>query len=160
MIGFTHKGRPAQEAQITALERALGFELPQDYRQFVLASDGATPETNVFRIGAENESGVNQFIPIISIVPEKSLLVSELPNRCFPIAWAEGGNYVCLQIQNGTRVLFWDHEVPNRPTVLADSFTAFLELLRPFDVISIELKPKQVVGVWVSPKLKKFQTPQ
>jgi hypothetical protein len=44
------------------------------------------------------------------------------------------------------RCFFWDHEVPEPPTQLAPNFGAFLDLLEPFDIQKIELKPGQVKG--------------
>jgi hypothetical protein len=41
-------------------------------------------------------------------------------------------------------VFFGDHEVPDEPTELATDFGSFLEILRPYDIRSIQLKPDQV----------------
>ena len=74
------------------------------------------------------------------------------------MAWAEGGNYVFVDEAMNGAVFFWDHEIPEEPTKLADNFQAFLDGLQPFDVKSIELKPGQVKRVWVDPEfLKKLK---
>ena len=53
------------------------------------------------------------------------------------------------------RVAFWDHELEDDDpvSVLASDFASFFETLRPFDPSSVELKPGQVISVWVDPDL-------
>jgi hypothetical protein len=46
-------------------------------------------------------------------------------------------------------VFFWDHELPEKPVELAANFGAFVELLEPFDIQTIQLKPGQVKKVWI-----------
>jgi hypothetical protein len=48
-------------------------------------------------------------------------------------------------------VCFWDHET-TEITTLAVTFGDFLELLQPFDISSVKLKPGQVKRVWVDPE--------
>jgi hypothetical protein len=52
-------------------------------------------------------------------------------------------------------VFFGDHEVPDEPTELATDFGSFLEILRPYDIRSIQLKPDQAKKVWVDPEFLK-----
>lgn len=150
-------GKPAPEESTLALEALLGCKIAASFREFVRTQDGAKPETNVFKIAPDNESGVNRFIPVREIPRERARL-DHLPRQAYPIAWAEGGNYVVIDESRGGAVVFWDHETPKLPTVLADSFDAFLNLLEPFDVSTIQLKSGQVKKVWVDPEfLKKLK---
>jgi hypothetical protein len=48
-------------------------------------------------------------------------------------------------------VCFWDHET-TEITTLAVTLGDFLELLQPFDISSVKLKPGQVKRVWVDPE--------
>ena len=48
-------------------------------------------------------------------------------------------------------VCFGDHET-TEITTLAVTFGDFLELLQPFDISSVKLKPGQVKRVWVDPE--------
>ena len=57
------KGRSAVLADIKTLESVIGQALPVSFLEFVRLHDGAEPETNIFKIGGTNESGVNGFIP-------------------------------------------------------------------------------------------------
>ena len=148
------KRRPSAR-RIAAVEAALGAALPDDYKAFLARHDGARPEPNIFRISDTNSAGVNGFIPAAELLKERALLADELLPGAVPIAWAEGGNYVVLEPGRGGAVSFWDHEEPEGLTPLAESFSAFLELLQPFDASSVELKPGQVQSAWIDPDFLK-----
>lgn len=145
--------------EVRKVEAQLGVKLPADYLAFVKHSNGGTPQTNIFRISAKIESGINQFIPFDKIAYESGLIREQVTNKYVPIAYAEGGNYLCIAA-TGTEagmVYFLDHEVPGLDalTQLADSLPAFLELLKPFDTKDIQLKPGQVKKAWIDPSLLK-----
>lgn len=149
------KGLAAAQNDLTALQQELGEALPSEFIEFVARYDGAEPETNIFKIGATtNESGINGFIPVKEIAREMPR-IENLPARSFPVAWAEGGNYVFINLAAGGAVFFWDHERPDNIVRLANSFRPFLELLEPFDVGSIKLKPGQVKKAWIDPDFLK-----
>ena len=124
-------GRPVSEDAILALEAALACRLSDSFRVFLKADDGAKPETNIFRISDNNDSGVNRFIPVSQIQKERTY-IENIPPGGYPVAWAEGGNYVCLDEDRNGAVFYWDHEIPDKPTVLAANFGFFLELLKAF----------------------------
>jgi hypothetical protein len=148
------KGRPALRNDIADFEQKFGESLPPDFLVFLQENDGSEPETNIFKIGTANESGVNGFIPIKEIAEEMQK-IENLPTRSFPVAWAEGGNYVYInQALNGA-VFFWDHELPDNLIRLSDSFFSFLESLDPFDIKTIKLKPGQVKKAWIDPDFLK-----
>jgi len=147
-------GKSASEDSIHELEAELGCSLSESFRAFVRANDGSSPETNIFKINEKNESGVNAFIPIRDIANEQNR-IENLPRKAYPVAWAEGGNYVFIDEGNRGRVFFWDHQEPENTTQIAESFGAFLALLEPFDVKSIELKPGQVKSAWINPDFLK-----
>jgi hypothetical protein len=147
-------GKPASEASIGALQAALGCQLSDSFAGFLRSNDGAEPETNIFEIGEKNESGVNKFIGANEILKERRH-IENLPTRAYPVAWAEGGNYVFVDEGRNGVVFFWDHETPENIIELAPDFGAFLNLLEPFDAKSIQLKPGQVKNVWVDPEFLK-----
>jgi hypothetical protein len=148
------QGRSAAKDKLTLLEEKVGRPLSPDFVEFVAKNDGAEPETNIFKVGSGNESGVNGFIPVEEIVREIRN-IENLPKGSFPFAWAEGGNYVFINEAQGGTVYFWDHEAPDRLVRLADSFSSFLDLLEPFDVTEIKLKPGQVKKAWIDPDFLK-----
>ena len=148
------KGNPASDESILALQVALGCQVSESFRSFLRANDGAEPETNIFKVTETNESGVNKFIPVSEILKERKR-IENMAKEAYPVAWAEGGNYVLVDESKNGAVLFWDHEAPDEPTQLATSFGSFLDLLEPFDIQKIELKPSQVKRVWVDPEFLK-----
>lgn len=148
-------GKSATPKAVQKLEAALGCSISESFRRFVSENDGSKPEANIFKIGTDNDAGVNQFIPVSEILEERRSL-ENLPNRAYPIAWAEGGNYVLLDEGKGGQVYFWDHELPDENIIrLADNFDEFLSMLEPFDINSVELKPGQVKKVWIHPEFLK-----
>src|SRR2546426_3977723 len=86
-------GKAASEEMIQEVQTALGCQFSDSVGTFFRANDGAEPETNIFRISENNESGVNRFIPLGGILKERNR-IENLPMKAFPVAWAEGGNYV------------------------------------------------------------------
>ena len=60
-------GKSASEKDVEKLEAALGCPISESFRRFVSKNDGAGPETNIFKIGKDNDAGVDQFIPISEI---------------------------------------------------------------------------------------------
>jgi hypothetical protein len=147
-------GRSAEPMDIEKLQREVGSKLPPSLVEFLHHHDGAKPETNSFKIGDTNESGVNRFIPLSDILSERRNLET-LPTTAFPIAWAEGGNYVFIDMAAEGAVFFWDHEQPEPPTLLASDFASFLNMLEPFDPASIKLRPGQVKRAWIDPDFLK-----
>ena len=152
------KGRVALPIDIAALEQRIGEPLVTEFIEFVSGNDGAEPESCIFKIGETNESGINAFIAVKDIAKEMSLIES-LPKRSFPIAWAEGGNYVFIDQSESGAVFFWDHEQPDKIARLADSLHSFLERLEPFDIRTFKLNPGQVKKAWIDPDfLKSIQS--
>lgn len=152
-IRLKNPKRAVSSSEIGAFEATFGAALPEDYKQFLSQHNGSAPETNIFKINERNGCGVNAFIPFAELLKERALIGDEIPAKAIPIAWAECGNFVCLDLGNAGAVFFWDHEEPDRPTQLARTFAAFLDLLKPFDVSSIKLKPCQVKNAWIDPSL-------
>jgi hypothetical protein len=147
-------GRDAAQDDIAALQRIVGRPLSPDVLEFVSGGDGAEPETNIFKIGDKNESGVNGFIPVKKIA-EEIQTINDLPNGSYPIAWAEGGNYIIVNEMEAGAVFFWEHEKIDCMVRLASNFRSFLDMLEPFDVSSIKLKPGQVKKAWIDPDFLK-----
>ena len=147
-----HNGRAVSEEEVLAFESAAGCKIPPEYHSFVRSQDGAKPDLNVFPIDEDNASGVNRFIPLSQLCREKSRV--PLPTACYPIAWAEGGNYVCIDCASNGIVCFWDHEDPTNLCRLADSFAAFLELLQPFTSAQVDPDSYHVDSAWIDPDLR------
>ncbi len=122
-----------------------------DWLDFLQRNDGAVPETNEFDVSGAAGSGVQAFFGAEQSVAAHRRLGDRMPGHLFPVAEAEGGNYVCLGLTPGTGgVFFWDHET-EEATRIAASFSAFQDGLRPFDPDSVELAEGQVVSAWIDP---------
>jgi len=141
---------PASTEELKNLELNLGIALPESYRGFLSEYNGATPESNIFTVSERDHGGISQFIPCSEILEEKNLVVDVFPNHVIPIAWSAGGNYVCIDLTDSS-VLFWDHEEYDHLRHLASSLDEFLHMLTPFDISTVELKPEQVISVWIAP---------
>ena len=144
---------PALRDEIDALNSSLGGRLPNEYIEFLLSYNGAKPATNIFSVNEGNECGVDEFIPCKTVIKELPR-IDHVSKDMLPIAWAEGGNYILLSLVSG-KIYFWDHEVPEEPTELATGITEFLDLLKPFDASSVELKEGQVESAWIDPDFLK-----
>ncbi len=154
MIRMEH-ARPVSRRDLDTFERVMRANLPDQYREVLLSYNGAKPEANIFVIpGTSNESGVNEFIPLDEIAAEGKR-VDGVARRFIPVAWAEGGNYICIDLDAGGEVFFWDHERPSGPLKMADDWSAFVNMLQRFDVTSVTLKPGQVKSARIDPDFLK-----
>ena len=147
-----NNGSAASEAAIADLEAAVRCRLSKSFLSFLKTYDGAEPETNV--VSGNFDCGVNRFIPAAQIASERKYL-ENLPRLGYPVAWAEGGNYVFIDEGANGSVFFWDHERPEDIVRLASDFAGLLDLMEPFDPNSIELKSGQVKRVWIDPEFLK-----
>lgn len=146
-------GCPATPENIESLQRKVGKALPASYIKFVSINDGAVPESNILKAG-DDVFCVNKFI-LVSDVYKNMMLIENLPKNAFPIASDDSGNYFILALNVDGAVLFWDHEIPESLARLAPSFGTFVDSLIPFNTSSIELRPDQVLDVWVDPEFRK-----
>jgi hypothetical protein len=151
-------GGCASEDSIRALESQLGCKLSESFKEFVRTQDGAKPETNMFKIGDKNESGVAGFIPVEEIAEQRAHIEGFPQDKAYPVAWDDCGNCVFVDEARDGAVFFWDHELPEGTTQLAPNFGSFLDLLEPFDISTVKLKPGQVKRVWVDPEFLKRLT--
>ncbi len=131
----------------------LGYELPNTYREFVLLHNGAKPEANVLKISENNDCGVDRFIPV-SKIKDEIKNIDHVSSTKIPIAWAEGGNYLLMDLDSG-KISFWDHEIPEEQHDLAPDISTFIEQLEPFDPSAVELKEGQVESAWIDPDFLK-----
>lgn len=141
-------------ADVDALTAGLGFVLSSDLSRFFSEFNGAKPEANFFEYGECGDGGVNGFIPVSKILDECKYL-NGIDRRIFPIAWAEGGNYVVIDIDRAQSVFFWDHENVEGMYFLADNIYDFIDSLRPFDEGGKLLREGQVESAWIDPDFLK-----
>jgi hypothetical protein len=148
------QGRSASAQDISNLEAVVHCQLSVQVLRFFKEYDGAVPDPNIFSVAENIESGVNQFIPCGKVLTERSK-IANIGSCSYPIAWAEGGNYICIDENQGGAVFFWDHEAPKLVRRLSTDIQSFLGVLRPFDVSSVKLAPGQVKKAWIDPDFLK-----
>ena len=103
-----NKGKFASEAELEKLEAELGCPLSKSFRTFLSRNDGAVAATNIFKVNDKTEGGVNKFIPVRDIAKERRY-IENFPSKAYPVALAEGGNYVFIDEGSSGQVFFWDH---------------------------------------------------
>jgi hypothetical protein len=158
------KGKKISEKDLIAFEQRAGVKFPTDYRNFLIENNGGIPEANEFDVpGTNNGSGINEFLSIDDLEVTKKRLGNRLLPSAWAIAYAEGGNYLCLVIGEKKGVYFWDHELETEEELpaswdnmflVSENFADFLSSLKKFDINEIELKPGQVQDIWVDPDFK------
>ena len=139
-------GPKLNRATIAALERELGVQFPEQYQQFLMQTNGGSPEPPYFRMG-EGGSELNCFYQvgasraIFDLAAVVKSLRQRVPHALIPIGDDAGGNLVCIGITGKRRgqIFFWDHEEEReKPTYanigkIANSFNEFLEGFHDLD---------------------------
>src|SRR5271156_3675440 len=96
------------------VEERLGIKLPPEYREFLLQYNTARPADNVYRTDKVTTS-ISYFFGVSSdkgkdlVIQNQTVFANRLPKRMLAIAYAGGGNLVCLRTSDGS-VYLWDHE--------------------------------------------------
>jgi hypothetical protein len=149
--------------KIQELEASIGYPLPNDYRNFLLACNGGRTEEGIFDYklpdGRTWTGGVREFLGF-DLEYQKNIEFfltmrgERVPANTIPIATDEGGNFIVLSFigEDTGKVYFWDHneetEVDSQPTYenmyfIANSFTDFLNCLRPLSEEELAYVEKQ-----------------
>ena len=147
-LNFKEPGKTASEEDIRATEAALRVRFPDDYKAFLLSTNGGwglDPEL-WFHVSGTSTSVIRRLYSVgLSVEPvthslllETALIAQILPKGLVVIGDDPFGNKICLGVTNAcvNGVYFWDHEIgqdssSSEPPILkiADSFSAFLESL-------------------------------
>ena len=140
--------QPLSESDIAEVESRLGFRLPAQYRDFLLAHNGGRPEPRRFAISSEkpdDRSVVHWFFCVkegnaYDLLTWARRTADRIPPELLPVAIDPFGNLICLSVSgvNVGKVYFWDHEKEAREGeppgydnvyLVADSFQEFLDSL-------------------------------
>ena len=132
--------RRASSEAIAALEARLDVRFPEDYLAVIREHQGMTPTPNSFPFGDGFETALNVLLQVEPDSPGGSLLaaqealsMSDAPDGLV-VAVDPGGSAICFDFRGEADVptiVILDHEVnPASPLPVADTFTAFLQLLR------------------------------
>lgn len=140
------------KGSLQAIESKLGCQLPQDYSEFLLSSNGAfpTPDCVMFdEAGRKTASDVFCLFAIQEVSASLSLewhrktFSNRLPQNTLPVGRDSSGNLwlISLRGQHAGAIFFWDHgsfdtfdetDLSNWPMVAA-SFSQFLSRLGAYE---------------------------
>lgn len=156
-LRLTDTGPRLTSKDIKRFEKQRGVTLPDDYRAFLLKSNGGYPDVDVafsFREGGRpSDSVLSQFYPLdkgsedsnLDEVYEMFVEAGRMPPNLVPIGDDAFGNQICLSVagKDAGAVYFWDHEREPDParkpvvfrnlSLIADSFSDFLASLEPME---------------------------
>lgn len=127
------------EAQVQEFEQLLGYQLPADYRAFLLAYNGGITDVeraiqpidvcicDLFGLypGGPNERMLPLMLPTNPVLKE---LWGELPANLLPIGDTDGGDMLAIRfLPTGSEVVILDHETNAlREMLRVDTFTELL----------------------------------
>lgn len=127
------------------IEREIGFELPQSYKDLIKDCDEGYPNKNVFKyydnnLGCITTEGLGAFT---SLKKEENSFLSDFKNppEFFPkglVTFAEngGGDFICFDYRHGhpnpdPPIVFWRHDadIGKDVSFIAPDFKAFIDML-------------------------------
>jgi len=133
-------------ADVAAAERSLGVTLPDDYRQFLLTSNGGRPEPRSFPVPGRGDALVNMLFGIrnartrfdLAYELELATELDPLPPGFIVVGNDPGGSSLLLSTggSDAGKVYFWDRaglwvrDDGHNTFPVADSFAAFVASLR------------------------------
>jgi hypothetical protein len=131
---------------INTLECFWDVKLPKSYKDFILSTNGGTPDKKIFFMSNGEEGSVKSFFGIIAdysygLLERIKMFSERIPKNMLPIANDSGGNLILLSVRGADygRLYFWDHnweaEEGKEPaysnlTLVADSFNEFINSLK------------------------------
>lgn len=139
------------EPELAAFEEEIGFELPADYRQFLLQTNGAKVNKQVFFVrDLTQDVLMNIFFGLTNLESESLTLdywlqeyQDEIAEETLLIGSDPGGNFILYTVSGEDQgIYYWDHNnflsphaadgAPNTFRV-ASSFTEFCDLLTDYE---------------------------
>ena len=141
MRRFKTSNPAANESALRDFEAVLGFDLPTDYRAFLLQQNGGQPEDGVFSVASWGTSVVQEFFGVGSVPPGSSLQAALesvedlLPEGIIPIGCEPGGVLLCIDLEHSKhgRIYLADFASTGQLYEVAPSFTSLLASLMSSD---------------------------
>lgn len=158
------------EREFNNFQKELGTNLPEAYINFLKKNNGGIPVLNIVELQNEEikSFSVNDFfgvnhIKITDLKYQYETYKERIPSGNIPICRVEGGNIVCLNIDNGF-ISLWDHDTElmkeevvsvNSLLKVASNFENFLSLIKPYHHHEDDLDDYKVEDVWIDPDFLK-----
>lgn len=173
MITLNPSNVPYEKHMIEQFEKSTGLQLKKEYLEFLEKYNGGNPESNIVELDNEEikSFSITTFFGvgidgINDVIEQFSLLYKRVPKGCLPIARVEGGNIICLNlnIEKNGYVFLWNHETEllyeddmtiEKLYPVADSFTEFLNKIKPYNPDEQDLSGYKVQEVWIDPDFLK-----
>lgn len=143
-------------------QNKLDITMPYEYIGFLKKYNGGIPELNVVNLQDQEIKSftVTDFFGINNeqindLNSQYKVYKKRIPKGNIPICRTEGGNIVCLNINNGS-VYLWDHDVElinndvESLLYVAKNFEEFLKLMKPYEQEE-NLDDYKVEDVWIDP---------
>lgn len=140
---FVESCRSISPIDLIEVENKIGYQLPEEYKLFLLSHNGGRPVLDGVRHENEHFDYVGYFYAIRGEMYHDDLArqIGEhkdmIPEGYLPIGESPGGDIYCISLKEPTKgsIFHWDHEEANydgepweyNMTKLAPSLTAFLE---------------------------------
>lgn len=153
------------ENKLIAFSEKIGYELPNDYIEFLRHHNGGYVKNS---ISTYYKNGEQKFIltSMFGLGSEDDLISqfetykNRIPNTCIPIGRDAGGNLVCLNLSEGKygNVYFWDHEEEkyedekmtiNDLYIIAETFKEFLNSIERDNIKESKEEGYKVKKVWI-----------
>jgi hypothetical protein len=151
MITIRESGPQLTDERIASFEGELGVSLPEQYRRFLLKTNGgrfSPPGTYAVDVeGAPGGSadvgdffGIDDAVESCDLSWNRSTLSERIPDELLPIACDSGGSVFCLSLQGPDRgaVLYcdlqsvaFDYEATPKFYPVASNFEGFLNKICP-----------------------------
>lgn len=139
------QGKKLSDTDLELFSQTTGFNLPSDYKGFLLSYNGGTPDFDTFFIKGHDEgiSGVHAFFGIEREIDSSCLdwnyavYKNRIPNLFLPIACSDSNDLICLDLSKGNygSVMFWDSYDEKEPAdssnvyKIASCFSNFIDSL-------------------------------
>ena len=146
-------GRRLLDADTLDLEKKIGTNLPADYKEFLMRSNGGRPDPKFFPIRGFNNNPFGQVQDFLGIDdPVESCRLDwkyqvfrgRIPENLFPIACEDGGSLICLSLSGPDtgHVYYWNYYGETKPSTgdnvyfIAETFQGFLDSLQFHDPLA------------------------
>jgi hypothetical protein len=153
MVAFKDDNLGASPVALARMQEAIGWELPMDYRTFVLQRNGGRVVPNIFPMGRTIGS-VRKFLGVEEARNAREMLIleAELSPELWPVAACEGGDLALLRRMDGA-VCYWQHDSGDL-IAIAPSFAAFMASISTPPPTEDGPKDPTAHG-WINPALLK-----
>lgn len=139
---LTDLGPQLKLEDLVAYERQIGCALPNDYREFLLATNGGNPKDAGYFIVKHALRKPESWVKIeffyglrrddgLTLSQAREIHHGSLPDNVLPVAYDGFGNQIYVHLEDDFgAVFFWSHDVDVEDEKMASSFTEFFDNLK------------------------------